>query len=77
MATQFFSALRYIGTHHDAVPVGNEAKVTDDTGITPPSPLPPILPPLSYLTNIPTAVIDDKTTFDGTTPASTEMQKLI
>ncbi|PWW73159.1 hypothetical protein C7212DRAFT_284989 [Tuber magnatum] len=27
MATQFFSALRYIGTHHDAVPVGNEAKV--------------------------------------------------
>jgi mediator of RNA polymerase II transcription subunit 21 len=33
MATQFFSALRYIGTHHDAVPVGNEAKVTDDTAV--------------------------------------------
>jgi len=33
MATQFFSALRYIGTHHDAVPVGSEAKVTDDTAV--------------------------------------------
>ncbi|KAI5850956.1 mediator complex, subunit Med21 [Tricharina praecox] len=30
IATQFFSAIRYIGTHHDAVPVGNEAKVTDE-----------------------------------------------
>lgn len=34
MATQLFSALRYIGTHHDAVPVGSEAKVTDETGIS-------------------------------------------
>ncbi|KAL0638145.1 RNA polymerase II mediator complex subunit [Maublancomyces gigas] len=33
MATQLFSALRYIGTHHDAVPVGGEAKVTDETAV--------------------------------------------
>ena len=30
IATQFFSALRYIGTHHDAVPVGNETKFVDE-----------------------------------------------
>jgi mediator of RNA polymerase II transcription subunit 21 len=30
MATQYFSAIRYIGTHHDAVPVGSEAKVNDE-----------------------------------------------
>jgi mediator of RNA polymerase II transcription subunit 21 len=30
IATQFFSALRYIGTHHDAVPLGNEQKVIDE-----------------------------------------------
>ncbi|KAF8242135.1 hypothetical protein K440DRAFT_619179 [Wilcoxina mikolae CBS 423.85] len=30
IATQFFSALRYIGTHHDAVPVGTEQKVVDE-----------------------------------------------
>jgi mediator of RNA polymerase II transcription subunit 21 len=32
MATQFFSALRYVATHHDAVPVGNEAKLPMDEG---------------------------------------------
>jgi len=51
IATQFFSAIRYISTHHDAVPVGNEAKVTDEDatidapdvfeGISPSSPLLP------------------------------------
>ncbi|KAL7270364.1 RNA polymerase II mediator complex subunit [Rhizina undulata] len=33
LATQFFSALRYVGTHHDAVPTGNEAKVTADENV--------------------------------------------
>jgi hypothetical protein len=33
VTTQFFSALRYVGTHHDAIPVGNEAKVTDENAV--------------------------------------------
>lgn len=52
IATQFFSAIRYIGTHHDAVPVGNEAKVTDENATidtpevfecTPPTLAPPMV----------------------------------
>jgi hypothetical protein len=31
MATIFYCALRYVGTHHDFIPTGNEAKATDDT----------------------------------------------
>jgi mediator of RNA polymerase II transcription subunit 21 len=30
IATQFFSALRYVATHHGAAPMGNEAKVLDE-----------------------------------------------
>ncbi|KAA8906632.1 mediator complex, subunit Med21 [Sphaerosporella brunnea] len=30
IATQFFSALRYVSTHHDAEPVGSEARMVDE-----------------------------------------------
>ncbi|KAF3937402.1 hypothetical protein ABW19_dt0206973 [Dactylella cylindrospora] len=38
LATIFYCALRYVGTHHDFVPTGTEAKVRDET-LTPDDPI--------------------------------------
>jgi mediator of RNA polymerase II transcription subunit 21 len=53
IATQFFSALRYVATRHDAAPVANEAKLALDEGrvVDPPEVFEctsPPLPPAFY-----------------------------